>query len=850
MTRKIRISFFLKIVLPALLALLFFVLSVFLVIIPAFERSALDQKRVMLSELTNTTWSILSKYHSDEIKGIITTEEAQFKAKTEIEALRYGNRKKDYFWITDTVPFMVMHPYVHELTGKDLHEYADPDGVKLFIEAAKIAESSGEGFINYKWQMNDDSTLIVPKMSFVKKFDPWNWIIGTGIYLDDVQDEIGKLTKKLLLLLLIIAITVSLFISYIALQSYRIDKKRREAESKLLESREKYRSLIESTKEGVILLLNSKISYTNTFIQNWLSYSTEELMESDLKDLFLSGDIPELESLSKEASFDVKLKRKDGKECEALLTAIPVRFADKEGVLLTFRDTSEYQSVRNELKEVKSLLENHPLQEELSKFTVELSNRVILNCQPVNLFSSPVVSCKANHSVKEAIEIMMLNNSEYILPAVNGNYIGILTTGDIVGALSDELSSGQPVTKIMRSPLYHIGENCSIEEAVVLMERKGVSHLLVINNQSEITGVLEKKNLFGIFSDRFEYVNESIEKSKSVKDLSRIRKRIPFIVKPLINEYGSSQFINKIITGYNDLICRKIISDAIKELGEPPVPFTFISLGSDGREELVFNSDQDNAIVYADDLSSSKEETDQYFAALSKKVCNNLHESGIELCSGDYMASNPVWCRPVSTWKSYFEDWIVNAEPENILNISVFFDLRFIYGDNDLFRLLEDYIFETLKGRSAFFYFLAQSVSGFKPQVNIFGNIVSDPTKKSSELIEIKRALSAVIMFTRIFALHNGIRSKGTLERASSLLSAGILSKETAQEVKYHFNFLMLLRIRHQADQILRGEIPDNNISSKNLSEMEKFIMKRVFSQISNYDEILTATFMSSYKGG
>lgn len=850
MTRKIRISFFLKIVLPALLALLFFVLSVFLVIIPAFERSALDQKRVMLSELTNTTWSILSKYHSDEIKGIITTEEAQFKAKTEIEALRYGSRKKDYFWITDTVPFMVMHPYVHELTGKDLHEYADPDGVKLFIEAAKIAESSGEGFINYKWQMNDDSTLIVPKMSFVKKFDPWNWIIGTGIYLDDVQDEIGKLTRKLLLLLLFIAVTVSLFISYIALQSYRIDKKRREAESKLLESREKYRSLIESTKEGVILLLNSKISYTNTFIQNWLSYSAEELMESDLKDLFLSGDIPELESLNKEASYDVILKGKDGKECEALLTAIPVRFADKEGVLLTFRDTSEYQSVRNELKEVKSLLENHPLPQELSKFSIELSNRVIQNCQPVKLFSSPVVSCKADISVKDAIEIMMLNSSEYILPSVNKNYLGILTTGDIVNALSDELSSGQPVTRIMRSPLFHIGENCSIEEAVALMERKGVNHLLAVNNQSEVTGVLEKKSLFGIFSNRFEYLDESIQKSKSVKELSNIRKRIPFIVKPIVNEYGSAQFINRIITGYNDSICRKIITDAVKELGEPPVAFTFISLGSDGREELVFNSDQDNAIIYADDLSASKEETERYFAALSQKICNNLHESGIELCSGGYMASNPVWCRPVSAWKGYFEDWIVNAEPENILNISVFFDLRFIYGDNDLFRLLEDYIFETLKGKSAFFYFLAQSVSGFKPQVNIFGNIVSDPTKKSSEIIEIKRALSAVVMFTRIFALHNDIRSKGTLERVQSLLSAGILSKETAQEVIYHFNFLMILRIRHQSHQILRGEAPDNNISSKSLSEMEKFIMKRVFSQISNYDEILTATFMSSYKGG
>ncbi len=206
MRKRIRIGFFLKIVLPALLALLFFLLSVSLFIIPTFERNALDQKRLMLNELTNTTWSILSKYHSDELNGIMSVQEAQSKAKTEIEALRYGREKKDYFWITDTVPYMVMHPYVHELTGKDLHEYTDPDGVKLFIEAAKIAEVSGEGFISYKWQMNDDSTRIVSKMSFVKKFKPWNWIIGTGIYLDDVEEELKTLTNKLLLIILLITL--------------------------------------------------------------------------------------------------------------------------------------------------------------------------------------------------------------------------------------------------------------------------------------------------------------------------------------------------------------------------------------------------------------------------------------------------------------------------------------------------------------------------------------------------------------------------------------------------------------------------------------------------------------------
>jgi len=358
MNKRIRIGFFLKIVLPALLALLFFILSLFLFVIPTFERNALIQKRTMLSELTSTTWSILQKYHTDELNGIISLEEAQNKAKNEIETLRYGVDKKDYFWITDMIPFMVMHPYVHELTGKDLHDYADPDGIKLFIEAVKIAESTGEGFINYKWQMNDDSTQIVPKMSFVKAFKPWKWIIGTGIYLDDVQKEIRALTSKMLFILLLITVAVSLIIAYIALQSFRIDSRRAEAESQLLESREKYRSLIESSTEGIVLLLNLKISYTNSFIQNWLQYTGIEFTEMELKELFFLNESPDFSSINNETRFEVKLKRKDGTPTEAVLTVMPVSFADKEGLLLTLRDTSDYHSVQNELKEVKSLLQS------------------------------------------------------------------------------------------------------------------------------------------------------------------------------------------------------------------------------------------------------------------------------------------------------------------------------------------------------------------------------------------------------------------------------------------------------------------------------------------------------------
>ena len=114
----------------------------------------------MLQELTNTAWSILNKYSEEVNAGNLNLTDAQHNALKSIESLRYGAENKDYFWITDMTPTMLMHPYVHELNGKSLQEFSDPDGVKLFIEAKRIVSINNEGFISYRWQFKDENSKI------------------------------------------------------------------------------------------------------------------------------------------------------------------------------------------------------------------------------------------------------------------------------------------------------------------------------------------------------------------------------------------------------------------------------------------------------------------------------------------------------------------------------------------------------------------------------------------------------------------------------------------------------------------------------------------------------------------
>ena len=173
--------FFAFIVFPSILAIGFFILLFFTIVLPSYEKNIMEGKKETIFELTNTVWSLLEDYHHEVLQLDLPEDTARILAAERIKQIRYGDEYKDYFWIIDKQPVMIMHPYRPELANTDLSDYQDPEGKLLFVEATRIVAENGEGFINYMWQWKDDSTRIVPKLSYVKEFAPWGWIVGTGI---------------------------------------------------------------------------------------------------------------------------------------------------------------------------------------------------------------------------------------------------------------------------------------------------------------------------------------------------------------------------------------------------------------------------------------------------------------------------------------------------------------------------------------------------------------------------------------------------------------------------------------------------------------------------------------------
>ncbi len=216
----------LKIIIPSVSTVVLLLGTFYFIILPDLRNDMMLLKKEMLKELTSAVWTLVDDYNRRVVSGELSLRTAQRRAVDRIRNLRYGADRKDYFWINDTRPRMIMHPYRADLDGKDVSDFMDPAGKHLFVEFVRTVKEKGAGYVDYMWQWKDDPGKIVPKLSYVMEYKPWGWIVGTGIYIDDVQVAIGALTRNLNRAFAIIFVLITLLALYISLESVRREKEK------------------------------------------------------------------------------------------------------------------------------------------------------------------------------------------------------------------------------------------------------------------------------------------------------------------------------------------------------------------------------------------------------------------------------------------------------------------------------------------------------------------------------------------------------------------------------------------------------------------------------------------------
>ena len=240
--RKIGIKT-LRIVLPAMATVILFIVAIFEFFLPTLENSMIERKRDMIRELTNTAISSMDYFHQEELAGRLTTEDAQRLASAAIRQLRYGLDKKDYFWIQNQDPIFLMHPYRPDLEGSHADDFLDTDGNPLLDSFVREGTKTNGGFVDYYWQWKDDPSRVVPKVSYVKLYEPWGWIVGTGVYIEDVRAEMNTLVWRIIKVSLLILVVIGLMSTLMVWQSLQVERQRQDAEDSLRASEAQYREI-------------------------------------------------------------------------------------------------------------------------------------------------------------------------------------------------------------------------------------------------------------------------------------------------------------------------------------------------------------------------------------------------------------------------------------------------------------------------------------------------------------------------------------------------------------------------------------------------------------------------------
>ncbi len=240
-----------RLILPSILTVILFSLAIFALILPALEQNSLERKREMIRELVRTACDSLTYYQRLHQEGKLTLAQAQDQARELLRQQRYGQDLKDYFWINDLHPRMIMHPYRTDLEGADISGYSDPAGKRIFVEFVEVAKAQGQGYVGYMWQWMDDPQRIVPKISYVQLFQPWGWIVGTGIYVEDVAAEITAMLSKLTAVSLTILVTITLLSMYIIKHGLDTEARRQQALEQLSASRTMLRLVIDNIPQHV-----------------------------------------------------------------------------------------------------------------------------------------------------------------------------------------------------------------------------------------------------------------------------------------------------------------------------------------------------------------------------------------------------------------------------------------------------------------------------------------------------------------------------------------------------------------------------------------------------------------------
>ncbi|MDP2108894.1 MAG: DUF294 nucleotidyltransferase-like domain-containing protein, partial [Rhodocyclaceae bacterium] len=413
----------------------------------------------------------------------------------------------------------------------------------------------------------------------------------------------------------------------------------------------------------------------------------------------------------------------------------------------------------------------------------------------------------------------------------SGRPLGIFTLRDLLHRVAaKQYDLDQMIMSVMSgSGLLALNWRATVYQAALMMARHGVHHIIIVDATDKLVGLVSQEDIYELQSGGGKAISGAIRGARDLEGLVSAAEDIRRLAERTLAEGGAAEALTQLISSLNDHLVVRLIELTRQEFDLPKVPWAWLAFGSEGRFEQTLSTDQDNGLVFAAPASEAVA-VRQALLPFAAEVNRRLDACGFPLCKGNVMASNPELCLSLDEWHQRYASWLRSTTPQALLNATIYFDFRPLYGDEALAGELAEWLRKNIPGATLFLRFMAENALRSQPPLGLIRDFTFDDNKEFPHTIDLKASGTRLFVDTaRILALANGIGETGTPQRLRAAAEKGKIGRDDVAAIIDGFFFLQKLRLRQQQEGSPLGLV--NRIDPEKLNELDRFVLKEAFKQ-------------------
>ncbi|MBM7094361.1 cyclic nucleotide-binding domain-containing protein [Bacillus sp. H-16] len=409
---------------------------------------------------------------------------------------------------------------------------------------------------------------------------------------------------------------------------------------------------------------------------------------------------------------------------------------------------------------------------------------------------------------------------------------GTITQTELLKGLSHGVPEDQVEKWMITSPVSTQADAFSYEVLTYFKDDR--INLVPVLNGEKVVGILTAESFLRLHESEYLNLYYNVNHAKSLSELSALspKSNESFLsfTEELLSEQTYGTEMSEFISKYNDQIHIQVIRAALKEMklegyGSPPVNYCFIVMGSQGRGEQAFSTDQDNGFILDNyEHLDNRKQVDEYFRCFAEKINAGLVECGFPECTGGIMAKESKWRRSIDHWEREVFRWLRETDGQEVRDFTIFIDYRPLFGDFTLAENLRERITNPIQKARILHAMLMKDTIRFRVPIQAFGRI---STKGKNRTIDLKKAaIMQIVNGIRIFSIRYGVEEVSTLKRLHVLSKEEVFHPRDAKNAKLALDYLYQLRIQENLKQLRQDTPLTNELSPHILTKDQRRQLK------------------------